>query len=162
MLFVPSTNAATDLQARKVVVLFFNACVSHYPDFTRTEDWIEKVGLPELQEKYSKVFLGGRKGKAWAATDDSGEYVVTLIYEDSACSAIARRADTTMVAQYLERAFATKKMKLRNDGFEIYDEQGFRRVATTYRGVANGLDFTILLSLSDSSSAPVQALITMY
>jgi hypothetical protein len=99
--FVATTVFAADPPPREkyAVDWFAEGCLRNLTGPGAIEAWAQSRQLPALPQEYTAGFLAGATGKAWSATNLSGEYVV-VSRADGICTLFARVANVETAKPY--------------------------------------------------------------
>jgi hypothetical protein len=99
--FVATSVIAADPPPREkyAVDWFAEGCLRNLAGPEATESWAQSRQLPALPQEYAARFLAGASGKAWSATNMSGEYVV-VSRADGICTLFARVANVETAKPY--------------------------------------------------------------
>jgi hypothetical protein len=87
------------LREKYAVDWFAESCINNAGKNERIADWALSRGLPPLTDEATHAFLLGSAGQGWAATYDSGEYVIVM-RADGLCTLFARRAEPQSTRTY--------------------------------------------------------------
>jgi hypothetical protein len=108
------------------------------------------VGAKPLDENVAQPFLFPHMGKAWAVTDGTAGFVVSLT-TDGVCAVISPNATGQIVRDLFERHILSRKLDTKKIGSDINDIY-----AATQPSRTSGDDIHALVTLSASALASVQ------
>ncbi|MHB1188022.1 NMCC_0638 family (lipo)protein [Thiobacillus sp.] len=163
-LFSASAEAGNDQKADFSGQLFFEQCIAGRGDaasITVRNDF----SLVPLPDSKAKLFLNNQPGKAWTALVPFGNFVLT-IHSHGLCSVHIRRVDSLAIKEaflWVLNYTAGKSGKVEQISEEQLEQEYGLLHQYTYK--VTGRDgfgsYNAVLSVTDSSMAPLQALMSI-
>jgi hypothetical protein len=142
--------------ARQAVGLFTRTCLRYPNNIAAIRSFMVDHQVPELNSEGRAVFLKGRSGVGFDATNQFTR--LALVSEDNGtCAVFAEKADAIELASLIDAAFKKLNIELIGQSEENTD-QGHAHI---YGLFINSLPFTFAWSTNADQAGAIQAAITL-
>jgi len=146
--------------AHEVVGLFVQSCLRHVEDPDDLKAWIAATPqLQKLPKQQADGFLLGKRGDAWSASNDTGQFVL-IVFGDDTCTVMAQMASADQVSLLFSEYVRRKKLPIDKVSDRKEFVRGIDQREETYRSSAGRLLYEVVLLTSKSQRAEVQAVLT--
>jgi hypothetical protein len=161
---------AEDAAAQFTIKLFTDACMANFGHQDRVEAWASERDLPQIVNRHAlQVYVGPAAGpraigRAWAAQDASGRFVLSTRVDPESCVVWAQVADQNeIVAAFTAMADQAKKpgVQVLADPDKILDIPDGKVRIQVYRVWSGSSDsgMALMAATVSRSGGPFQAMI---
>jgi hypothetical protein len=157
-------DADSSKQSVHAMRLFEEGCFKNGGNPQQVREWARSSVLLDMPDEAAKAFLGGQPGRAWAATNGLGSFVISAA-DRGICTVYARKANVVLIKErylaFLPKTEAGMLVEKKTDETRKTPSGDVYTLGHAISSDGGSKIISIALSTADNDQAAMQAVISL-